>query len=400
MSVMSKPSTGREPQFTQKKPDRLLSLDLLRGLTIGFMILVNNNGDGGHAYWVLNHAEWNGFTPTDLVFPTFLFLVGISTVLSTASRLALGATRRSLFLHTLRRAVILFLLGIVVNSFPFFHLHTMRFYGVLPRIAICYLIVATLYIFRPGWRSKAGLAIAALVGYWLLMRFVPVPGYGTPTHEIPILDRDANLAAWLDRHIFSASHLYEGTRDPEGLLSTLPALATTLLGLLTGVWLRTSHIGQVRPFLLDAPIVGHAQPHCLGGGRRIEQPADRGRAEDSGGHGGKVAPVVCHPRSGGVARCAPLRDGLPSMIPTPGTKCKRACVSSRKIKAAGPCARWPPNSDCPPARCMPCWFAAKLQPHRIRTFTFSPDPDFEAKLLDIVGLYLNPPENLWRYHPA
>jgi len=241
MTVVSKPSTGREQQFTQTKPDRLLSLDLLRGLTIGFMILVNNNGDGAHAYWALNHAVWNGFTPTDLVFPTFLFLVGISTVLSTASRLARGATRQSLFLHTLRRAVILFLLGIVVNSFPFFHLHTMRFYGVLPRIAICYLIVATLYIFSPGWRSKVALTVAALVGYWILMRFVPVPGLGTPTHEIPLLDPYANLTAWLDRHIFSASHLYERTRDPEGLLSTLPALATTLMGLLTGVWLRTSH---------------------------------------------------------------------------------------------------------------------------------------------------------------
>jgi predicted acyltransferase len=241
MAVMSRPSTAQEPQFTQTKPDRLLSLDLLRGLTIGFMILVNNNGDGGRAYWALKHAEWNGFTPTDLVFPTFLFLVGVSTVLSTASRLARGATRQSLFLHTLRRAVILFLLGVVVNSFPYFHLHTMRFYGVLPRIAICYLIVATLYIFRPEWRSKAALAVAALVGYWILMRFVPVPGYGTPTHEIPLLDPYANLTAWLDRHIFSASHLYEQTRDPEGLLSTLPALATTLLGLLTGVWLRTRH---------------------------------------------------------------------------------------------------------------------------------------------------------------
>jgi predicted acyltransferase len=117
----------------------------------------------------------------------------------------------------------------------------MRFYGVLPRIAICYLIVATLYIFSPGWRSKVALAVAALVGYWILMRFVPVPGLGTPTHEIPLLDPYANLTAWLDRHIFSASHLYERTRDPEGLLSTLPALATTLMGLLTGVWLRTSH---------------------------------------------------------------------------------------------------------------------------------------------------------------
>jgi predicted acyltransferase len=240
MTVMSKAPKVQEPQITRTKPDRLLSLDLLRGLTIGFMILVNNNGDGSHAYWALNHAVWNGFTPTDLVFPTFLFLVGISTVLSTAARLARGDTRQSLFVHTLRRAVILFLLGIVVNSFPFFHLHTMRFYGVLPRIAICYLIVATLYLLNTGWRSKAVLAVAALVGYWILMRFVPVPGFGTPTHEIPLLDPYANLTAWLDRHIFSASHLYEQTRDPEGLLSTLPALATTLLGLLTGVWLRSN----------------------------------------------------------------------------------------------------------------------------------------------------------------
>jgi predicted acyltransferase len=203
------------------------------------MILVNNNGSEAHAYWPLKHAAWNGFTPTDLVFPTFLFLVGISTVYSTAARLAQGATRQSLFLHVLRRAVILYLLGLVVNSFPFFHLNTMRFYGVLPRIAICYLIVASLYLINPGWRSKAAVAVAALVGYWILMRFVPVPGFGIPTHDIPLLDRDANLTAWLDRQIFSASHLYERTRDPEGLLSTIPALATAILGLLTGIWLRT-----------------------------------------------------------------------------------------------------------------------------------------------------------------
>src|SRR6202044_2650373 len=156
------------------KPERLLSLDVLRGLTIGFMILVNNNGDEQHAYWALKHASWNGFTPTDLVFPTFLFLVGISTVFSTAARLAKGATKQSLFPHVLRRSIMLYLLGLVVNSFPYFHPHTMRFYGVLPRIAICYLITASLYLISPGWRSKVVLAVAALVGYWILMRFVPV----------------------------------------------------------------------------------------------------------------------------------------------------------------------------------------------------------------------------------
>ena len=239
MTTMNAPSDAPWPSLTAARPGRLLSLDFLRGLTIAFMILVNNNGDEVRAYWPLKHAAWNGFTPTDLVFPTFLFLVGISTVFSTASRLAQGATRQSLFLHVVRRSIILFLLGLVVNSFPFFHLSTMRFYGVLPRIAICYLIVASLYLISPGWRGKAALAVVSLAGYWILMRFVPVPGYGVPGHDIPLLDRDANLTAWLDRHIFTASHLYERTRDPEGLLSTIPALATALLGLLTGIWLRT-----------------------------------------------------------------------------------------------------------------------------------------------------------------
>ena len=239
MTTMNAPSDAPWPSLTAARPGRLLSLDFLRGLTIAFMILVNNNGDEVRAYWPLKHAAWNGFTPTDLVFPTFLFLVGISTVFSTASRLAQGATRQSLFLHVVRRSIILFLLGLVVNSFPFFHLSTMRFYGVLPRIAICYLIVASLYLISPGWRGKAAFAVAALVAYWILMCFVPVPGYGVPGHDIPLLDRDANLTAWLDRHIFTASHLYERTRDPEGLLSTIPALATALLGLLTGIWLRT-----------------------------------------------------------------------------------------------------------------------------------------------------------------
>ncbi|MEO8736748.1 MAG: heparan-alpha-glucosaminide N-acetyltransferase domain-containing protein, partial [Edaphobacter sp.] len=152
-------SIEREGTVTQVRPVRLMSLDLLRGLTIGFMILVNNNGSSA-AYRQLEHSAWNGFTATDLVFPTFLFLVGISTVFSTASRLARGDSKRSLFLHTLRRAVILFLLGLLVNSFPHFHWHTLRVYGVLPRIAICYFVVATLYLISPKWRSKAVLAVA------------------------------------------------------------------------------------------------------------------------------------------------------------------------------------------------------------------------------------------------
>ena len=230
--------TSKSPVLGSRS-QRFLSIDLLRGLTIGFMILVNDNASDA-AYWPLQHAAWNGFTPTDLVFPTFLFLVGVSIVLSTAKRLQEGAKRSSLLLHVFRRAAILFLLGLIVNSSPLFHLATLRYYGVLPRIAVCYLIVASFYILSPGWRSKVGALIAVLLGYWILMRFVPVPGYGLPGRDIPLLDKDGNLVAWLDRQIFSAPHLYEGTRDPEGLLSTIPALGTALIGLLTGLWLKTS----------------------------------------------------------------------------------------------------------------------------------------------------------------
>jgi len=228
-----------DPVATATRPHRLLSIDLLRGLTMGFMIIVNDNGSDSGAYWALKHAHWNGCTPTDLVFPTFLFLVGITTVFSTAGRLQRGDSKSSLILHVLRRSVILFLLGLVVNNFPFFHLATFRFYGVLPRIALCYLIVATFYILSPGWRSKAVALAGCLVGYWVLMRYVPIPGYGIPGKDIPLLDPDINLVAWLDRHLFSAGHLYEKVRDPEGLLSTLPAIGTALIGLLTGLWLRT-----------------------------------------------------------------------------------------------------------------------------------------------------------------
>ncbi len=227
-------------QTTARKPERLLSIDLLRGLTIAFMILVNDQ-TGPAPFSQLVHASWNGFTATDLVFPTFVLLVGLSTVLSTAARLARGVTRGELFRHTLRRTLLLILLGFVVNNFPFFHMATARYYGVLPRIAFCYFVVATLYLLSSGWKDKVVIAVLCLVGYWALMRFVPVPGFGVPTHAIPINDHDANLTAWIDRQIFTAPHLYERTRDPEGLLSTLPAIATALFGLLAGMWLRTRH---------------------------------------------------------------------------------------------------------------------------------------------------------------
>jgi predicted acyltransferase len=217
---------------------RLVSVDVMRGVTIAFMILVNNPGDGRHAYPQLEHAFWNGWTATDLVFPTFLFLVGVSIVLAFNARLARGASKKSLFIHTLRRTAILFLLGLVVNGFPYFHWGTLRIYGVLQRIAICYLLASAIYLWDRRVGSKIAIIVIALLGYWALLRWVPIPGLGMPGRDFPLFDPRANLTAYIDRQIFPG-RLYVGFRDPEGLLSMLPSLATTLLGVLTGMWLRS-----------------------------------------------------------------------------------------------------------------------------------------------------------------
>jgi predicted acyltransferase len=232
-------ATTSNPAAEATPMRRLLSLDALRGITIAFMIMVNNNGSSD-AWWFMKHAEWNGLTPTDLVFPTFLFVIGVSIVFAFEARLAKGATRAQLAWQTVRRAAILFALGLVVNGFPYFPLGTLRIYGVLQRLAIGFLFAGLFYLWDSKWQSKVAVLVGALVGYWILMRWVPVPGLGLPGRDIPFLDKDANLVAWLDRHIFPG-RLYEGTRDPEGLLSDLPALGTALLGLLAGIWLRSKN---------------------------------------------------------------------------------------------------------------------------------------------------------------
>jgi len=223
----------------QSGAQRLVSLDLFRGITIAGMILVNNNGNDLAAYWPLKHSRWNGWTPTDLVFPFFLFIVGVSMVFSFAARLKRGESRGQLVAHAVRRAIIIFALGVFLNGFPNqYHASTIRIEGVLQRIALCYLLAAFVVV-STGTRGRIAIIAVCLVGYWILMRFVPVPGFGVPTHGFPLLDRDRNLAAWLDRKLLMG-HLYERTRDPEGLLSTIPALATTLIGVLTGDWLRSN----------------------------------------------------------------------------------------------------------------------------------------------------------------
>ena len=226
-------------------PTRLMSLDLFRGATIAGMILVNNAGDELTTYWPLKHAEWNGWTPTDLVFPFFLFIVGVSMTFSFSSRMKRGASRRDLLLHVLWRGAALFAIGLFLNGFPnHYQLASWRVYGVLQRIAICYVISSILVLWsdRRGWIVAV---IGCLAGYWVLMHFVPVPGFGVPTHDMPLLDPDRNIVAWLDRKLLFG-HLYEGTRDPEGVLSTIPALATSLLGVLTGEWLRSRRSAQAK----------------------------------------------------------------------------------------------------------------------------------------------------------
>lgn len=215
-------------------PGRLLSLDAFRGLTVAGMILVNNPGDWGHIYAPLEHAPWNGWTPTDLIFPSFLFIVGVSITF------ALGAgTQEGVVGKIIKRSLTLFMLGLFLNFFPKFDITTVRIPGVLQRIALVYLACSLIFL-KTTPRQQLYLLAGVLVGYWLLMTVVPVPGVGYAN-----LEPTTNFAAWLDRTILTPAHVYKPAKvwDPEGLLSTLPAIGTGLLGLLTGTWLRSNRPG-------------------------------------------------------------------------------------------------------------------------------------------------------------
>ena len=204
--------------------ERLASIDAFRGATVAAMILVNNPGDWGHVYWPLEHAPWNGWTPTDLIFPFFLFLVGASLAFSSRD------TTRAAGLRALK----IFGLGFFMAFYPRFDISTVRIPGVLPRIALCY-FAAFLIKKHFGPRVIAAIAAACCLGYWFLMTVVPVPGGLAPN-----LEPETNLGAWLDRRLFGP-HLWvtSKTWDPEGLLSSLPALGTTLFGYLAGSLFRS-----------------------------------------------------------------------------------------------------------------------------------------------------------------
>jgi predicted acyltransferase len=213
---------------------RLVSLDVFRGITIAGMVLVNNPGTWSSIYWPLEHAEWNGWTPTDLVFPFFLFIVGVSITLAFARRVEEGSVKRDLYLKVIKRTAIIFGLGLFLNGFPYFQLGTIRIAGVLQRIALCYLIASLIFL-TTKVRTQFLIAVAVLIVYCLVVTRLAAPGYAPGD-----LTKEGSIASFVDRvllgpHIWKQGKVY----DPEGLLSTFPAVATTLFGILTGHWLRS-----------------------------------------------------------------------------------------------------------------------------------------------------------------
>jgi len=231
-----------EPSGPGKKPDRLVSLDAFRGFTIVGMILVNNPGSWSHIYPQLDHAEWNGWTFTDWIFPFFLWIVGVAMTFSFSVRMTKGDSRKKLLVNVIRRSGIIFLLGLFLSGFPFgllwhhtFSFMSIRIPGVLQRIAVCYCIASMIYLYA----STRGIVIALgtlFVSYALMMFYIPVPEIGAGLFE-----KGKNFAAYIDSLVLSG-HMWSATKtwDPEGIISTLPAIATTLFGALTGDYLRLS----------------------------------------------------------------------------------------------------------------------------------------------------------------
>ena len=271
--------------------DRLVSLDVFRGMTIAGMVLVNNPGTWSAIYGPLKHAEWHGITPTDYIFPFFLFIVGVAIPIAFSKRIAAGITRDT-YIKIFTRSATIFAVGLLMSAIPFFifaettipyalkilivlgyaaalflylwdkakialivaavtagvvtafwlggatvvpyNVATMRIPGVLQRIAVCYLVVALVYL-HTNWKQQSIIAAALLLLYWFLMTLVPVPGCEAWTVD----DKACNLAAWLDRTVLTEAHMWRSAKvfDPEGILSTIPAIVTTMSGVLAGTWL-------------------------------------------------------------------------------------------------------------------------------------------------------------------
>jgi predicted acyltransferase len=218
--------------------ERLASLDAFRGFTIAAMVLVNNPGDWNHLYGQLDHATWNGWTFTDTIFPFFLFIGGVSMALSLGRLAEAGADKPALLRKLAWRAVLIFLIGLTLNLIPNFNFATVRIPGVLQRIAVCTLLAAPIVVYL-GWRAQLAVIAALLALYSGLMLFVAVPdahGVWSAGSLEPGRDFGAFVDRWLlEGHLWAKSK----TWDPEGLVSTLPALCSQLAGVLAGRWLRS-----------------------------------------------------------------------------------------------------------------------------------------------------------------
>jgi predicted acyltransferase len=230
--------------MTVRPNQRLISLDAFRGATVAGMMLVNNPGTWSAVYPQLAHAKWHGWTFTDWIFPFFLFAVGAAMVFSFTKRKEGGATTTDLYKRILIRSLKIFLWGLFLNAFPFgllfdhqFSVATLRIPGVLQRIAVCFLVVGFVYL-NTTWRQQVWIVVGLLAAYWAALMMIPVPGYGPG-----VLEPMGNLAWFVDSHLL-AGHTWSGAPvpgfDPEGIVSTAGAVATTLCGVLCGQWLRSA----------------------------------------------------------------------------------------------------------------------------------------------------------------
>ncbi len=217
-----------------RSTSRLISLDALRGLTIAAMILVNSPGSWSHIYAPFEHKPWNGITPTDLIFPFFLFIVGVSIVLAYGRGLKPGTTRKDAVRKILWRALKIFIVGILLNLYPWFNFEELRVAGVLQRIAIVFAACGLAFLYL-DFTKQVILGVILLIGYWVVMTLLPTPGYGQP-----MLEPGANLAAWVDSWPLPG-RMWQQTWDPEGLFSTIPAIATGISGMVAGKLLICEH---------------------------------------------------------------------------------------------------------------------------------------------------------------
>jgi predicted acyltransferase len=209
-------------------PKRLVSLDALRGFTIAAMVIVNDPGSWSHVYQPLEHAEWNGCTLTDLIFPFFLFIVGISITLAYTKRLGANVPMRNIYRKIITRTLTIYLLGLFLWLWPQFDLNAIRWTGVLQRIAVVFLACAIIFL-NTNWKQQIRIAAVILLLYWIIVAYLPVPGIGKPDLTAP----EMNWANYLDTLLLPGV-MWQNTWDPEGILSTFPAIVSGMIGMLIG----------------------------------------------------------------------------------------------------------------------------------------------------------------------